>query len=86
MSTLADFPAAVVLSASPEAVGAWLRETVSELLGVAPSDIDMTVRFRELGLASAQVTALIARLSHHIGLPLSPTTALAGNFPSSTAG
>ncbi|MGK3965544.1 acyltransferase domain-containing protein [Sorangium sp. So ce118] len=60
---------------SHESLCSWLQETVSELRGVAPADIDLAVRFRELGLGSAQVTALVARLSDQLGLPLSPTIA-----------
>ncbi|WP_437805982.1 SDR family NAD(P)-dependent oxidoreductase [Sorangium sp. So ce1078] len=60
---------------SHESLCSWLQETVSELRGVAPADIDLAVRFRELGLGSAQVTALVARLSDRLGLPLSPTIA-----------
>ena len=56
-----------------ESVTAWLRGTVGSLLGVPPADIDLAARFRELGLASVQVTALVVRLSEHIGCALSPT-------------
>src|SRR5262245_11878342 len=58
----------------PKSVSAWLQEAVGELLEVAPADVDPAVRFRELGLESAQITSLVARLSDRLGLPLPPTT------------
>ncbi|WP_394846829.1 SDR family NAD(P)-dependent oxidoreductase [Pendulispora brunnea] len=54
---------------------AWLREDIAHSLGVGAGSIDTAVRFRELGLESGQITALIARLSHRIGRDLSPTVA-----------
>src|SRR5512132_4211495 len=48
----------------------WLRATLGELLGVPPAEVDFGVRFRELGLASLQVTTLVAQLSAHLGRAL----------------
>ncbi|WP_394836501.1 SDR family NAD(P)-dependent oxidoreductase [Pendulispora rubella] len=56
-------------------LSAWLREDIAHSLGVRAGTIDMAVRFRELGLESGQITALISRLSQRIGRPLSPTVA-----------
>ncbi|MDI3284217.1 type I polyketide synthase [Polyangium sp. 15x6] len=53
----------------------WLQTEVGRLLGVSPDSIGRERRFRELGLESAPLTALVARLSSHIGRPLLPTAA-----------
>ncbi|WP_394831085.1 SDR family NAD(P)-dependent oxidoreductase [Pendulispora rubella] len=56
-----------------ESVHGWLRETLGQLLEVPPADVEFRVRFRELGLASSQVTELVARLSEYVDRPLAPT-------------
>ncbi|MDI1475031.1 type I polyketide synthase [Polyangium sp. y55x31] len=53
----------------------WLQVEVGRLLGLSPDAIGRERRFRELGLESAPLTALVARLSSHIGRPLLPTAA-----------
>ncbi|WP_437580046.1 SDR family NAD(P)-dependent oxidoreductase [Sorangium sp. So ce887] len=63
----------------------WLRATLGELLGVPPPEVDFGVRFRELGLASLQVTTLVARLSAHLGRALAPTLPWQHPTPSALA-
>ncbi|WP_437952503.1 SDR family NAD(P)-dependent oxidoreductase [Sorangium sp. So ce296] len=63
----------------------WLRAKLGELLGVPPAEVDFGVRFRELGLASLQVTTLVARLSAHLGRALAPTLPWQHPTPSALA-
>ncbi|PRP97903.1 Erythronolide synthase, modules 3 and 4 [Enhygromyxa salina] len=55
-----------------EPVLTWLKDAMSRALGLAPARIDPNTRFREFGLDSEQITALVARLASHIGHALSP--------------
>jgi polyketide synthase 12 len=55
-----------------EPVLAWLKDAMSRVLGIESSRIDPNTRFREFGLDSEQITELVARLSSHVGHPLSP--------------
>ncbi|XXX82571.1 SDR family NAD(P)-dependent oxidoreductase [Sorangium sp. So ce134] len=59
---------------SYEAIRTWVREAVGQALSVAPVDVNPSIRFREFGLDSAQITGIVARLSDLVGLPLPPTT------------
>ncbi|NVB36497.1 SDR family NAD(P)-dependent oxidoreductase [Pseudenhygromyxa sp. WMMC2535] len=49
----------------------WITETIARLLGTT-GRVDAKTRFREFGLDSEQITDLLARLSSHVGHPLSP--------------
>ncbi|MEM9490938.1 MAG: type I polyketide synthase, partial [Myxococcota bacterium] len=75
MSSSTNNDASTTPAVTEAAVCSWLQETMGQLLGVAPSTLAPTVRFRELGLESAQITELIAKLADHVGQPLTPTAA-----------
>ncbi|WP_309896269.1 SDR family NAD(P)-dependent oxidoreductase [Archangium sp.] len=47
--------------------------TVSELLSVSPSDVDLAASLEELGLEPTRVSLLSARLSERLGLELKPS-------------
>src|SRR4051794_10087268 len=68
---------------SHESACEWLRDELSRLLGTSPAQIDLSVRFRELGLVSLQITELLSRLSERVGFVL-PTT-LAWEHPTPSA-
>jgi acyl carrier protein len=57
------------------ALCSWLQCAVAKLLGCDPASVELDVRFRELGLSSVALTALVARLGEHAGLALLPTLA-----------
>ncbi|MGK3975596.1 SDR family NAD(P)-dependent oxidoreductase [Sorangium sp. So ce118] len=66
-------------------IRSWLGETLSRLLGVSQEAIDFNARFRELGLASSQVTELVTQLSEHLDRQLPVTTPWEYPTPSALA-
>lgn len=73
MSRPTDAPAQAATTISPESVCRWLQKTMGRLLQVDPANIDTRIRFREIGLESVQITALVAELSEYLGRSLVPT-------------
>ena len=60
-------------------IEAWLVSQLSELLGIAPSDIDVRQPFTYYGLSSAEAAILAGDLEDWLGCELSPT--LAWDYP-----
>lgn len=61
----------------------WLQREIGEELGREIRDVDLDIRFRDLGLDSARLTALTVRLAAHFDTSLSPT--VAWHFPTIAA-
>jgi acyl carrier protein len=53
----------------------WMISNLSELLAVAPEEIDVNEPFSRLGLDSAAAVGLIGDLEHLLDRSLSPTLA-----------
>ncbi|WP_437308061.1 SDR family NAD(P)-dependent oxidoreductase [Sorangium sp. So ce388] len=66
-------------------IRSWLGEALSRLLDVSQEAIDFNARFRELGLASSQVTELVTQLSEYLDRQLPVTTPWEYPTPSALA-
>lgn len=64
---------------SRKMIESWMVSNLSELLAVAPEEIDVNQPFSRLGLDSAAAVGLIGDLEQLLGRPLSPT--LAYDYP-----
>ncbi|SEC50725.1 amino acid adenylation domain-containing protein [Amycolatopsis tolypomycina] len=64
----------------PTAGAAWLRECVADLIGVAPGEVDLSLRFAELGVESLGALKLRRSLTEKCGTEV-PLTAFLGENP-----
>jgi acyl transferase domain-containing protein/acyl carrier protein len=65
----------MTLPVTAPALEAWLVSRLAESCALEPDRIDVRERFSRYGLDSLRATRLIARLSAHLGRPLSATLA-----------
>src|SRR5713226_10126331 len=62
-----------------EVISGWMVARLSELLGIAPHEIDVREPFASYGLGSTEVVSLSGELAEWLGRQLSP--ALAYEYP-----
>lgn len=59
----------------PPEIRSWMVSYLSELLGIAPDDVDVTASFQDYGIDSTAMAAMTADLIRYIGRKL-PTACL----------